>query len=174
MAPVGAREIEALFELFVDETIFLRLAPWEVVVEEIFVAPFEAVGIVLIFPLLLFVPVTVGGLEELIAFVKAGVDAGPVELDPPGPEGIAGYPELAEPDDEIGAEEDRVCVDIEDGVGTREAVEGLAGSSKEGGGKIGLNEAFPVPDGPPPPVRRRGVEPAAPLAALNACCTICC
>lgn len=127
MAPAGAREIEALFELFVEETILLRLTAWAVVTDETFVVTFEAVGTVLIFPLLLFVAVAVGGLEVLTAFVDAEVDA--VEPGPPGPEGIAGYPELAEPDDEIGAEEDRVCVNIVGGVGTREAVEGLAGSS---------------------------------------------
>ena len=68
---------------------------------------------------------------------------------------------------------DRAFVVIAEGGGTSEAVD-LAGSSYEGGGNTGLEEAFPVPDGPPPPVRLRGVDPAAPLAALNACSTICC
>ena len=68
---------------------------------------------------------------------------------------------------------DRAFVDIATGGGTSGG-ELLAGSSYEGGGNTGFEEAFPVPDGPPPPVRRRGVEPAAPLAALNACSTICC
>ena len=83
---------------------------------------------------------------------------------------IAGKPEA--PVEEVLA--DLAFVDIATGGGTSGAVEALAGSSYEGGGNTGFDEAFPVPDGPPPPVRRRGVEPAAPLAALNACSTICC
>lgn len=74
----------------------------------------------------------------------------------------------------VATDAERGCDATETGAGTRFAVDALAGSSKEGGGKTGLDEAFPVPDGPPHPVRRRGVEPAAPLAALKACCTICC
>ena len=50
----------------------------------------------------------------------------------------------------------------------------LAGSSKQGGGKIGFAAARPVPDGTPPPTRRRGALPAAAPAALRACSTICC
>mmetsp|Transcript_63507 Transcript_63507/g.125088 ORF Transcript_63507/g.125088 Transcript_63507/m.125088 type:complete len:292 (-) Transcript_63507:534-1409(-) len=50
----------------------------------------------------------------------------------------------------------------------------FAGSSNVGGGNTGFVDALPVPDGPPPPVLRRGATPAAPLAALRACCTICC
>ena len=50
----------------------------------------------------------------------------------------------------------------------------FAGSSNVGGGNTGVVDALPVPDGPPPPVLRRGAPPAAPLAALRACCTICC
>ena len=50
----------------------------------------------------------------------------------------------------------------------------FAGSSKVGAGNTGWEEARPVPDGPPLPVLRRGAPPAAPLAALRACWTICC
>ena len=60
------------------------------------------------------------------------------------------------------------------GAGTRFEVEGFDGSSYVGSGKTGFEQALPVPDGPPPPTLRRGADPAAPLAALSACCTICC
>lgn len=170
MAPAGANEIEP--PLLTEPTTLLRVV-WGIANEEEIV-PFGAVGSVLALPLLLFVDAPVEtGLEALIVFVKTEADtAGTV------PEEIAGKPELADADavadKVVAAEAERTCVDIVGGVGTREAVEDLAGSSKEGGGKIGFDDAFPVPDGPPPPVRRRGVEPAAPLAALKACCTICC
>mmetsp|Transcript_21967 Transcript_21967/g.52050 ORF Transcript_21967/g.52050 Transcript_21967/m.52050 type:complete len:118 (-) Transcript_21967:917-1270(-) len=78
---------------------------------------------------------------------------------------IAGNPEAT---DAALVDTERTC-GIVGGVGTREAVEFLTGSSYEGGGKMGLDDAFPVPDGPPPPVLLRGVVPAAPLAALKAC-----
>jgi len=172
VATAGANEIGP--PLLTEPTKLLRVVCG--IANEEAIVPFGAVGIVLAFPLLLFVdtPVEIG-LEALIVFVKTEADAadtGPV------PEDMAGNPELADADTDaaelVAVEAERACVDIVGGVGTREAVEDLAGSSKEGGGKIGFDDAFPVPDGPPPPVRRRGVEPAAPLAALKACCTICC
>lgn len=39
------------------------------------------------------------------------------------------------------------------------------GSSKVGGGNMGLGGTFPVPEGPPPPTRRRTV-----LDVANCCC----
>jgi len=132
------------------------------------------------------------GSGEIVAFLEAGsVPAGPLlivvftrletdlvalvvfdaEVGAAVPEEIVENPETTFV---VEAEEvERACV-IVAGVGIREAADDLAGSSKEGGGKIGFDDDFPVPDGPPPPVRRRGVEPAAPVAALKACCTICC
>jgi hypothetical protein len=104
-------------------------------------------------------------LVALVVFVDAEAEL---------PEEIAGNPELAVEAVAVApVETDRTCVVAVGGVGTT-AAEALAGSSKEGGGKIGFDDALPVPDGPPPPVRLRGVDPAAPLAALKACCTICC
>ncbi len=47
------------------------------------------------------------------------------------------------------------------GVGTT-AGAGLAGSSNSGAGKTGLAEALPVPEGPPPPIFRRGAVPEVP------------
>ena len=122
-------------------------------------APFGAVGIP---PLL--IDAELPPEETLLAALKAVAAGGFV-----GALEIEGNPE---------AVEEEVLVDrpfvIVAGVGTSEAVELLAGSSYEGGGNTGFDDAFPVLDGPPPPVRRRGVEPAAPLAALKACSTICC
>ena len=60
------------------------------------------------------------------------------------------------------------AVAVPGGGGTSGGV-GLAGSSNVGGGNTGLVAARPVPEGPPPPVLRRGALPAAPLAALRAC-----
>ena len=70
--------------------------------------------------------------------------------------------------------DDLVCPTAGGGGGTKEDEDDFAGSSYDGGGKIGWAEALPVDDGPPPPARLRCVDPAAPLAALSACCTICC
>ena len=97
----------------------------------------------------------------LLAAVATGVFVVALEIE--------GNPEAAEEEVLV----DRALV-IATGGGTSEDVELFAGSSYEGGGKTGFDDAFPVPDGPPPPVRLRGVEPAAPLAALKACSTICC
>lgn len=66
------------------------------------------------------------------------------------------------------ADTDAERVEAPLGGGTRAGV-CFAGSSYVGGGNTGLFEALPVPEGPPPPVLRRGVLPAAPLDALNAC-----
>ena len=65
-----------------------------------------------------------------------------------------------------------VLAALDIGVGTS-AGAGLVGSSNSGGGKTGLEAARPVPEGPPPPILRRGTVPAC-CDALRACCTICC
>lgn len=45
------------------------------------------------------------------------------------------------------------------GRGTSDADEDFNGSSKQGGGKTGLVDALPVPEGPPPPTLRRVPNP---------------
>ena len=60
--------------------------------------------------------------------------------------------------------------EVDGGGGTKVVCEGLLGSSKVGGGKIGLLATFPVPDGPPPPTRLLVFGPELLLAAAAICC----
>lgn len=107
--------------------------------------------------------------EEDATLLAAFIWFEEAEDDEPAPAAeIEGNPEPIVCTDAAAAAADRTCV-IVGGVGTREVVGFFTASSYEGGGKIGFEDAFPVPDGPPPPVLLRGVVPAAPLAALNAC-----
>jgi len=159
VAPAGAIDLDPLFEL-----LLFRLV-WGIGNEA--TAAFDAVGSVPAVPILL--EVELAAVVILVAAFNVVVEE---EVDTEDAVEIEGNPEpIVEAEAVVPVE--RTCV-IVGGVGTSDAVELLAGSSYEGGGKTGFDDAFPVPDGPPPPVRRRGVEPAAPLAALNACCTICC
>lgn len=164
VAPAGANDIDPLLELLTDPGMLFRLV-WG--------RGNEATG-----PLSAFVSVPAVAIlldaepetdATLLEAFNAVVDDGADTEDAVEIEGNADPTVVAEVEVPV----ERTC-DIVWGVGTNEDVELLAGSSYEGGGNTGLDDAFPVPDGPPPPVRRRGVEPAAPLAALNACCTICC
>mmetsp|Transcript_26200 Transcript_26200/g.48878 ORF Transcript_26200/g.48878 Transcript_26200/m.48878 type:complete len:325 (+) Transcript_26200:1005-1979(+) len=151
VAPVGARGVFPLLELAAATALF-RVAG----------APAEGIDT--------FCP----GAEVPAAFAgTAPVDAERVKGAADGvvPEAAAAAAEIVgNAEEPVATEAERCCADTDTGGGgTRFAVEAFAGSSKEGGGKTGFAEAFPVPDGPPPPVRRRGVEPAGPLAALKAC-----
>ena len=54
-----------------------------------------------------------------------------------------------------------VLAALDIGVGTR-AGAGFAGSSNSGAGKTGFEALRPVPEGPPPPILRRGAVPEVP------------
>lgn len=67
-----------------------------------------------------------------------------------------------------------VLAALDMGVGTSVGA-GFVGSSNSGAGNTGEEELLPVPEGPPPPILRRGAVPEVPCEdALRACCTICC
>lgn len=132
----------------------------------------------------------VGSAGATTLLTELGVGA--EEFDPAATTAAAGRPNLAEI--VAGFKRAACCAgvimeaDAERGIapptGTGTETEGgFAGSSNSGGGNIGWVDAFPVPDGPPPPTRFRGgigIPPLVIPAAACCCCaascsaTICC